>query len=407
MACLERAGAICAAGGWKLNEADRDDTGVLFASSFAHHEGAMREVAARARREQIARLRTRLAALSGVDEAGARVVEGLLDAEEGDAVGGGTDDVSGGRRAALQFTLDVHAQLAQIVGARGPSTYVSNACASTTSAIQVASNTIRVGEARRMLVVGSDAILSDPHAATIVRSFVQLGAASQQEGADKAVLPFSKRRGGFVIGEGAVALLLECDGRHHETTARMGRTAPSDAPLRTDTSDQKPSIYIASSRIANSAHHGTALDSAHIAATLRRCVDDARGDLRLEEFAARSLYVSHETCTPTCATHEVAALRAVFGDAVTSLRITNTKCYTGHAMGACVEDVAAVAVLGSQHAPRVLLGEVDTDFFDLALCEGKSETEKWEERFDFAIHVALGMGSHVAIVIYRREQPSS
>ena len=74
MACLEREGLICAEGGWKLEEEGRDETGVIFASSFAHHEGAMHEVAARARREQIARLRTRITALTEVGEEVARVV---------------------------------------------------------------------------------------------------------------------------------------------------------------------------------------------------------------------------------------------------------------------------------------------------------------------------------------------
>ena len=349
----------------------------------------MRDVAACARREQLARLRVRIAALSGVDGVGATAAAEVLDAEDQAATDeeeGSRQYGGGGRRMALQFTLDVHAQLAQLVGARGPSTYVSNACASTTSAIQVARNTIRVGEVRRMLVVGSDAILSDPNAAPIVRSFVQLGAASSEDEADDAVLPFSKRRDGFVIGEGAVALLLERDDEEREEEG-VGAAKHTRR------------VTIAASRIANSAHHGTALDSDHIAATLRRCVDDARGDITLDAFAERSLYVSHETCTRTCALHEVSALRAVFGAAASRLRITNTKCYTGHAMGACVEDVAAVAALMEQRAPRVRLGDVDNAFCDLTFCDGGDETEA----FDFAIHAAMGMGSHVAIVIYRLE----
>ena len=394
MACLERAGAIDAKGEWKLPHEDRDDVGVIFASSFAHHEGAMRDVAARARHDQLSRLRSRIAACNMDGATAAAVAEVLRGEDDEEQAAGRSDAESGGsgRRMALQITLDVHSQLAQLVGARGPATYVSNACASTTAAIQVAINSLRAGEAKCMLVVGSDAVLSGAHVAPIVSSFVRLGAASTAADAADAVLPFSKRRDGFVLGEGAVALLLE---RHEE-----GADAPSLPPRVSGAGrdrDAPPCVSIAASRIANSAHHGTALDGEHIAATLRRCVDDARGEMPLSVFAACALYVSHETCTRSCAQHEVAALRAVFGAAATCVRITNTKCYTGHAMGACVEDVAAVAALEAQRAPRVTLGELDDAFDDLAFCDGTSEARDLR----FAIHVALGMGSHVAVVIYK------
>lgn len=398
MACLERAGVINAEGGWKLDEEDREETGVMFASSFAHHEGAMWNVAERARREQLERLRARFAARIMGEEAMVEVAEVIrAEDEAGRSEAGEAEDPRNheGRRIALQFTLDVHAQLAQLIGARGPNTYISNACASTTSAIQMASTLLKVGEAKRMLVVGSDAILSGPNTSPIVRSFVQLGAASTADDVADAVLPFSKRRDGFVLGEGAVALLLECEsGRTRE---RLGDESVGAGSSHT------PRVTIVSSRIANSAHHGTALDPHHIAVTLRRCVDDARGDLTIEEFAARSLYVSHETCTRSCAHHEIAALRSVFGDSAPRLRITNTKCYTGHSMGACVEDVAAVAALAAQRAPRVRLGEVDDAFCDLTFCG--CDNDDGEEGFDFAIHVAMGMGSHVAIVVYGLSKP--
>ena len=376
MACLERAGLITASNGWKLDADRRDDTGVVFASSFTHHEGAMQNVSSRAKCDVIDRIRKRFAALgvAGVSE--------VLDAEARDAIAA---DPGRGRRVALQLTLDVHCQIAQLVGARGPNTYVSNACASTTSAIQLATNAIQMGDARRMLVVGSDAVLGDA-TPCVVRSFVELGAATDARAVVDAVKPFSARRNGFTMGEGAVALLLE---RHDLGEGPASPSGTSHPPSQR--------VSIAASRIANSAYHGTALDAEHIAGTLRRCVDDARGKVSLPDFASRCLYVSHETCTRTCAQKEIEALRSVFGDATRRVRITNTKCYTGHAMGACVEDVAAVAALKFQRAPRVLVQQLDHGFEDLRFCDDRTD-----EGFDFAIHTALGMGSHVAIVIYKR-----
>ena len=112
-----------------------------------------------------------------------------------------------------------------------------------------------------------------------------------------------------------MALLLDHDDAE-DGKKREGASEAGPPPVaHAGAAERVPRVSIAASRIANSAHHGTALDSGHIAATLRRCVDDARGDLSLDAFAARSLYVSHETCTRTCAVHEVTALRTVFGDA--------------------------------------------------------------------------------------------
>ena len=97
------------------------------------------------------------------------------------------------------------------------------------------------------------------------------------------------------------------------------------------------------------------------------------------------------------ASQEVAALRRVFGNHAPNVCITNTKCYTGHVMGASVEDVAAVVALETQRAPAMHTeGVIDGAFDDLTFCDGSYR------EFEFAIHVALGMGSHVAVVVYRR-----
>ena len=112
-------------------------------------------------------------------------------------------------------------------------------------------------------------------------------------------------------------------------------------------------------------------------------------------LARHCLYVSHETGTKLCALAEVEALRAVFGDAdVRNVVITNTKSHRGHAMGACVEDAVAVTSLLQQRAPPVDTSALDAAFADLTFSDGESR------RLDWAVHVAYGMGSQVAVCVY-------
>jgi 3-oxoacyl-(acyl-carrier-protein) synthase len=367
---LAEAGLVSAAGGWELPPAERDGTAVLFASSFEHHEAALRSARYAARRDELGRAR---AALADVPGAAARL-DGLAAALEAE---GGADV----RKVALQLLLGANVQLAQIVKARGLNTFVTCACASTAAALALAAAVLRAGEARRVVVVACDTLLQ-PDADVVVESFVRLRAASTAAAVDDAVRPFGEGRNGFVLGDGAVALLLERD----------GAPAPPAAP------PAAPRVEVLASRLANSAYHGTRLDGAHLAEVLGGCVREAcerRGGLALAAFAARAIYVSHETFTPACAPAEVSALEAVFGrDGLRALTIASTKGSTGHMMGSGMEDVVSVEALRTRACPDARVGAVDPAFADLRFADGGAGP------FDFAVHLAAGMGSHVAVVVY-------
>ena len=108
---------------------------------------------------------------------------------------------------------------------------------------------------------------------------------------------------------------------------------------------------------ANSAFHGTRLDVDHIAQMMERVVAQAesRGVDR-HEIAASTVFVSHETYTPArggSAAAEINALRSTFGPQADSIVITNTKGFTGHAMGAGIEDVVAIKALETGIVPPV------------------------------------------------------
>ena len=280
------------------------------------------------------------------------------------------------RKLALELVLQANVQLAQLTKARAFNTFSSASCASTTVALKLASNAILSGDARYMLVVAADAVL-DAAYEEVVASFVKLKAASAEADA-QGKTAFSRDRAGFFFGEGAVALVLE-----------DAQTAPKPTEAR--------AVDLVASRIGNSAHHGTQIAHDHVRWVLEEAVDLAcrRRGITRTALARHCLYVSHDTGTRLCALAEVEALRTVFGDEdVKRVVITNTKSHRGHAMGACVEDAVAVTSLLQQRAPSVDTFALDAAFADLTFSDGESR------RLDWAVHVAYGMGSQVAVCVY-------
>ena len=117
-------------------------------------------------------------------------------------------------------------------------------------------------------------------------------------------------------------------------------------------------------------------------------------------IAASTVFVSHETYTPArggSAAAEINALRSVFGPEADSVVITNTKGFTGHAMGAGIEDVVAIKALETGVVPPVPnYKEPDPDLGDLNLSQGGSYP------VDYALRLAAGFGSQVAMSFLRR-----
>lgn len=368
LCALQRAGLISrdSEEPWALPKEMRDSTGVIFTSSFSHHEAALADAGARAEERALGRVRAALQK-HGVEDSV------LAELEE--------TQPTTCRKLALQLLLRANTQLAQIVKARGPNLYSSNSCASTTTAIKLAVNSIQLGEADRMIVIASDAPLSCEGHGALVDSFAQLGAATSAATIDEAVRPFQTGRSGFVFGDGAVAIIFEAP------------TAPCAA------ASVPPDVEVLSCRMANSAAAAaTRLDTEHICQTLERAVDEAcrKRNISRAELCQSAVYFSHETFTKLCANAEVAALQYVFGDGVKDIVISNTKALVGHAMGTNIEDAVAVLALKQGFAPRVSVENLDPAFEHLAFSDGG------KRNFKFAIHLAAGIGNHLAIVVYAK-----
>ncbi len=373
-------------GPWGLPDDLRDDTGVVFASAFPGYESFASDINAyqedRARRTELATLRDVRGRMNAADQAAGEVdrrIAALRHAID-------THPFAFDRRFLFRALAMGHSQFAELIGARGPNTQVNSACASTAVAITIAEDWIRAGRCRRVIVVSADDVASDTLLPWTGSGFLASGAAATDDVVEDAALPFDRRRHGMIIGSGAAALVVESAAAARERGIR-------------------PICEVLATVAANSAFHGTRLDVDHIGQVMENLISQAeqRGVDRLA-IAGQTVFVSHETYTPArggSASAEISALRRVFGPAADSVVITNTKGFTGHAMGAGIEEVVAVKALETGIVPPVAnFREVDPELGPLNLSRGGSYP------VGYALRLAAGFGSQIAMLLLRWTAPA-
>lgn len=370
---------------WTLPDALRDDTGVIFASAFPGLDSFAREMsryyADHARREELAMLeglRERFAEENGHSGIGPeleRRIEELRDAIE-------KEPYVFDRRYLFRVLPMGHSQFAEFIGARGPNTQINSACASTTQAVALAEDWIRAGRCRRVIVVAADDITTENLIDWMGAGFLATGAAATDEVVEEAAVPFDRRRHGMIIGMGAAGLVVESA----EAARERG---------------MQPICEVLSAVTANSAFHGTRLDVKHISRVMETLIAQAEAHSGIErhQIAPRTVFVSHETYTPArggSAAAEIHALRQVFGAAADQIVIANTKGFTGHAMGAGVEDVLAVKALETGVVPPVAnFKEIDPELGALNLSKGGAYP------VEYALRLGAGFGSQISMTLLR------
>ncbi len=373
-------------GPWGLPDDLRDDTGVVFASAFPGYESFASDINRyqedRARRTELETLLDIRGRMSGTDQAASEVdrrIAGLR--HELDAHPFAFD-----RRFLFRALAMGHSQFAELIGARGPNTQVNSACASTAVAISVAEDWIRAGRCRRVIVVSADDVASDTLLPWTGSGFLASGAAATDDVVEDAALPFDRRRHGMIIGSGAAALVVESAEAARERGIR-------------------PICEVVATVAANSAFHGTRLDVDHIGQVMENLLGQAeRRGIDRRAIAGQTVFVSHETYTPArggSASAEISALRRVFGQAADSIVIANTKGFTGHAMGAGIEEVVAVKALETGIVPPVAnFREVDPELGALNLSRGGAYP------VSYALRLAAGFGSQIAMLLLRWTAPA-
>src|SRR5580704_1737115 len=221
--------------------------------------------------------------------------------------------------------------LAEHFGTEGSPISLNTACASGATAIQLGMEAIRRGECEAALAIGADASITQE---SLVRFSLLSALSTQNDPPDRASKPFSKNRDGFVLAEGAAALVLESLAHARARGARVlgileGYGEKSDSFHRTRTSpDGKPII-----------------------ATMQRALADAGvGPEDIDYINA------HGTSTPENDKMEHLGVSAVFGERIRGIPISSNKSMIGHTLTAAgaVEAVFTLLTLEHQRIPPTI-----------------------------------------------------
>lgn len=262
-------------------------------------------------------------------------------------------------------------------GFRGPNFAVVSACASSTNGIMEAVNLIRLGKADIILSGGSESVISQAG----VGGFNAMKALSERNDDPKtASRPYDKDRDGFVIGEGAGALVLE------DLDHALARGA-------------KIYCEIAGTGATADAYHMTAPHPEGLGAknVMLEALRDA--GLKPEEID----YINtHGTSTPLGDVAEVKAIMEVFGDHAFNLNISSTKSMTGHCQGAAgvLEAIACIMAVRENKVPPTINHFTDDPELDSRL---NFTFDKAQERpVNAALSNTFGFGGHNACVIVKK-----
>ena len=228
-------------------------------------------------------------------------------------------------------------ELADRFGTKGAPISVSTACATGATAIQLAVEAIRRGETDAALVIGADGSANQE---SLVRFSLLSALSTRNEKPEAAARPFSRDRDGFVMAEGAGALVLES----YDHAKARGATILG--------------IVEGCGEMADSFHRTrSSPDGAPIIGCIRNALDDAG------VTPADVQYVNaHGTSTPENDKMEYVGLSAVFGDHLKSIAVSSNKSMIGHTLSAAgaIEAVFTLMTIGRGVIPPTInYGEAD------------------------------------------------
>lgn len=262
-------------------------------------------------------------------------------------------------------------------GFRGPNFSTVSACASSSNAILDAFNYIRLNKANIIIAGGSEAAVVESG----IGGFNACRALSERnDDPATASRPFDKDRDGFVMGEGAGALVLE---EYEHAKARGAK------------------IYceVIGGGMSADAYHLTAPHPEGLGAknVMLNAISDA-------EIAKEDVdYINvHGTSTPLGDIAEVTAIQAVFGEQAYNLNISSTKSMTGHLLGAAgaIESIATILAIKNQIIPPTINNHTRDEAFDPKLKLTLNKAEKRE--VNVAMCNTFGFGGHNCSIVFRK-----
>lgn len=252
-----------------------------------------------------------------------------------------------------------------------------SACATSNTALMDAFNYIRWGKAKAIVAGGSEAPITE---ASIGGFSAMKAMTTQNDNPATASRPFDADRDGFVMAEGAGALILE----EYEHAKARGATIYAE---------------LAGAAMTADAYHMTATHPEGLGAfhAMRLALEDA--SLRPEDVDYLNV---HATSTPVGDLSELKAVTKLFGEQPDHLYISATKSMTGHLLGAAgaVEAIACIQALREGVIPPT----INTEQLDeavpsqLKIVLGEAMTKKME----VAMSNTFGFGGHNSIVVFKK-----
>ncbi|MDR0947433.1 MAG: beta-ketoacyl-ACP synthase II [Ruminococcus sp.] len=264
--------------------------------------------------------------------------------------------------------------VAMQTGFCGDNYIISSACASSTHALGEAFRKIKDGYLDVVIAGGAESVVNE----FTLAAFNNMKALSHSSDLERASIPFDKERDGFVLGEGAAALILE----EYEHAVKRGAK-----------------IY------AEIAGYGATDDSYHITApsptgeAAARAMENAVKEAGLSP-ADIDYINAHGTSTGLNDKSETTALKIAFGEHASKLKVNSTKSLMGHLLGAAgAVEAAAVAIEIKEGFLHKTAGFRVTDpECDLNYCtEGTIQTE-----VNAALSNSLGFGGHNACICIKK-----
>ncbi|MFL0353317.1 beta-ketoacyl-ACP synthase II [Xanthomarina sp. GH4-25] len=262
-------------------------------------------------------------------------------------------------------------------GFMGPNYTTVSACASSANAMIDALNYIRLGHCDVVVTGGSEA------AVTIagMGGFNAMHALStRNESPETASRPFDATRDGFVLGEGAGAIILE---DYEHAKARGAK------------------IYaeVLGGGLSSDAYHMTAPhpEGRGVIAVMKNCLENA--GVKPEEVDHIN---THGTSTPLGDVAELKAISEVFGDHAKHININSTKSMTGHLLGAAgaIESIAAILAMEHGIVPPTINHEFVDENIDPELNLTLNKAQK--RNVKVAMSNTFGFGGHNACVLFKK-----
>ncbi len=268
-------------------------------------------------------------------------------------------------------------QISMRYGFRGTNYVTVSACASTNNAIIDALNYIRLGRLKMCVVGGSEAAVTR---AGIGGFNANRALSERNDSPETASRPYDKNRDGFVLGEGAGALILE---EYEHAQARGAK------------------IYaeLVGGGMSSDAYHITAPHPDGLGAFL--AMQDALNDAGIAPTDVDYIN-THGTSTPIGDPQELKAIYQLFGEHSFRLNISSTKSMTGHLLGAAgaVEAIAAIKAIEHQLVPPTINYVTPDDEIDARF--NLTPNTAQARPITTVMSNAFGFGGHNAIVIFRK-----